>query len=111
MSGESHEETDEHPILHAEVPTSVQRALGDDGARLEGQRLALMADLGPDGQFGEQWLLLDDHDLRVVERHNGTAHLRYKYPLDTIQGARIERCVGNGLLEVTVDEQPRVLVH
>jgi len=111
MSGESHEETDEHPILHAEVPTSVQRALGDDGARLEGQRLALMADLGPDGQFGEQWLLLDDHDLRVVERHNGTARLRYKYPLDTIQGARIERCVGNGLLEVTVDEQPRVLVH
>ncbi len=111
MSGESHEETDEHPILHAEVPTSVQRALGVDGARLEGQRLALMADLGPDGQFGEQWLLLDDHDLRVVERHNGTAHLRYKYPLDTIQGARIERCVGNGLLEVTVDEQPRVLVH
>mgnify|MGYP000849202876 CR=1 FL=1 len=111
MSAESHEETDEHPILHAEVPTSVQRALDADGALLEAQRLALKADLGPDGQFGEQWLLLDDRELRVVERHNGTAHLRYKYRLDAIQGARIERCVGNGLLEVTVDEQPRVLVH
>ncbi|MGC9361029.1 MAG: ABC transporter ATP-binding protein [Anaerolineae bacterium] len=111
MSGESHEETDERPILSAEVPTSVKVALDEDGSPTELQRVLLKADLGPDGQFGEQWLLLDDRDLRVVERHNGTAHVRYKYPLDRIQSARIERCVGNGLLEVTVDEQPRVLLH
>jgi ATP-binding cassette, subfamily B, bacterial len=111
MSGESNEETDERPMLSAEVPTSVKAALDEDGSPTELQRILLKADLGPDGQFGEQWLLLDDRDLRVVERHNGTAHIRYKYPLDRIQSARIERCVGNGLLEVTVDDQPRVLLH
>jgi ATP-binding cassette subfamily B protein len=74
-------------------------------------RLAVRSDLAPNGQFGEQWLMIDHRDLWVMDRHNGTAALRYKLPLDKIEDAKVERCVGNGLLQVTIAQQPQVLVH
>ena len=111
MRGEDREEPAEKPILLADLPASVVSRLHAEGGRLARIRLATRSDLAPDGRFGEQWLLIDTHDLWVVSRHNGTANLRYRFPLEKIEDARIERCVGNGLLQVIVDHQPQVLLH
>ena len=94
------------PGFVAELPPSVTTALQAEGVKLDVLTLAVQSDLGPDGRFGEQWLLMDSHDLWVIERHNGTANLRHKFPLDKIEDAKVERCVGNGLMQVTVDQQP-----
>ncbi len=98
-------------ILDGELPISVVLELKADGVPLDQVRLAVKSDLAPDGQFGEQWLTIDDRHLRVIERHNGSALLRYKFPLHKIQDSAVERCVGNGLLQIKVDDQPQVLLH
>jgi ATP-binding cassette subfamily B protein len=92
-------------------PQPIVDALRNLGKDPSGIRLALRSDLSPDGTFGEQWLVLDDADLWVWERSNGSAQLRYNYSLDAIRDAKVERCVGNGLIQVAVDEEPRVLMH
>ncbi len=84
------------------------RATGRD---IREVRLAVKSDLGPDGQFGEQWLLIDRESLLVFDRPNGRAYQRHAFPLSDIEDAKIERCVGNGLIQVTVDQQPHVLLH
>ncbi len=99
------------PDIAAELPASVATILYIEGVQPADLTLAVQSDLAPDGQFGEQWLLLDPHTLWVIERRNGTANLRHKFPLDKIEDARVERCVGNGLLQVTVEQQPHVLLH
>ncbi len=95
----------------AELPVSVVNELQSTGHRVDDIRLAVKSDLGPDGQFGEQWLLLDQKDLLVLDRPNGRAYQRYEFALDDIEDAKIERCVGNGLLQVTVAQEPQVLLH
>ena len=99
------------PVPAAELPPSVVTELSARGGNPHQIQLAVQSDLAPDGQFGEQWLLVDPQDLWVIQRDNGTANLRHRLPLQQIQDAQIERCVGNGLLQVTVDQQPHVLLH
>jgi len=111
MNRETPESPTEKPILPAELPTSVVKELNHLGGKLDQVQLAAQSDLAPDGQFGEQWLLIDPQDLWVIDRHNGSAALRYRVPLDQIRDAKVERCVGNGLIQVTVDDQPQVLLH
>jgi hypothetical protein len=111
MTSQTSEVAPASPLLAAELPPSVTATLEAQGARPEHMHLAVQSDLAPDGQFGEQWLLIDQDDLWVVDRHNGTASLRYRFPLDAIQDAKVERCVGNGLMQVTIDDQPQVLMH
>ena len=90
------------PFLGAELPPSVTATLEAQGARPDRMNLAVRSDLAPDGQFGEQWLLIDQRDLWVMDRHNGTAPA-LSLPLDKIEDAKVERCVGNGLMQVTVE--------
>jgi len=111
MGGEAPEAPAEKPSLPAKLPTSVVHRLRAEGRRPGEVKLAVRSDLTADGQFGEQWLLIDNDALWVVSHHNGTANLRYRFPLAEIEDARIERCVGNGLIQITVDHQPRVLLH
>ncbi len=111
MNSEAKEESVESPILAADMPTSVVNLLQAEGGHVDAIQIAVKSDLDPDGQFGEQWLLVDAHTLKVVERRNGTANLRHAFPLDKIEDAKVERCVGNGLIQVTVDEHPHVLLH
>ena len=111
MKTEDAQQVTEKPISAAELPPSVLRELCAQGGTSEQVRMAVKSDLGPNGAFGEQWLLIDSRDLWVLDRHNGTASLRHKVPLDNVQDARVERCVGNGLIQVTVDQQPQVLLH
>ncbi|MHB9033675.1 MAG: ABC transporter transmembrane domain-containing protein, partial [Anaerolineae bacterium] len=103
--------SDHHEILPGELPLSVMRELKSGGRSADDVQLAVQSDLAPNGTFGEQWLLIDQRDLWVLDRNNGDASVRYRYPLEKIQSAKVERCVGNGLIEVTVDEQPQVLLH
>lgn len=111
MNTNGHSDPDHHAILPGELPSSVIRELKAGGSSVERIRLAVQSDLAPDGRFGEQWLMIDDRDLWVLDREDGNASLRYRLPLDKIKAAKVERCVGNGLIEVTVDEQPQVLLH
>ena len=100
-----------HPIHPAELPTPVMAELKATGHDIREVRLAVKSDLGPDGQFGEQWLLIDRDSLLVFDRPNGRAYQRHAFPLSDIEDAKIERCVGNGLIQVTVEQQPHVLLH
>jgi len=93
------------------LPMPVVDELKATGHNIRDIRLAVQSDLGPDGQFGEQWLLIDDQELMVLDRPNGRAYQRHHFSLDEIEDAKIERCVGNGLIQVTVDQQPHVLLH
>ena len=111
MKREDNPDSTQSLILSAELPTSVVRALNQEGVKLFDVQLAVKSDLASDGRFGEQWLLLDPHALWVFERTQDSAILRHKLPLDQIQDARVERCVGNGLMQVTVQDQPHVLLH
>ena len=111
MNQESQHDLLQIPMPGVELPASVLATLDSQGGKLDQVQITAKSDLAPDGQFGEQWLLIDPQDLWVIDRHNGTADLRYKFPLDKVRDARVERCVGNGLLQVTVDEQPHVLLH
>ncbi|MBN1874285.1 MAG: ABC transporter ATP-binding protein [Anaerolineae bacterium] len=115
-SEDSKDESVHKPILAAEIPTSVAANLRANGTHPDNIKLAIQSDLASDGQFGEQWLLIDANDLWVIERHSGDGHstpatLRHKFPLNKIEDAKIERCVGNGLIQVTVDTHPHVLLH
>ena len=93
------------------LPMPVVDELKATGHDTHDIRLAVQSDLAPDGQFGEQWLLIDDRELMVLDRPNGRAYQRHQFSLDQIEDAKIERCVGNGLIQVTVDQQPHVLLH
>ncbi|MFP3896251.1 MAG: ABC transporter ATP-binding protein [Anaerolineales bacterium] len=105
------------PILASQLPTAVVNVLQRHGSSPDRVTLALPSDLGPDGEFGEQWLIIDDENLWVVNPANEEKPLRYTYALDEIVDAKVERCVGNALLEVTVrgaygmPEHPQVLLH
>jgi ATP-binding cassette subfamily B protein len=101
----------EHHVHVAEIPTPVADELKASGRHVSDIRLAVKSDLGPDGQFGEQWLLINHDELMVLDRPNGRAYERHQFPLDNIEDAKIERCVGNGLIQISVDQQPHVLLH
>jgi len=102
---------DEHPFLVAELPTAVIHRLRSEKGDPDRIRLAVRSDLAPDGQFGEQWLLIDEQTLWVIENSGSQALLRYRYALDDITHSKVERCVGNALMQVTVDDRPQVLLH
>lgn len=108
---------DEPPVLAGDIPTSIAALLRTEGVKLNAIKVALSSDLAPDGQFGEQWLLIDTHTLWVIERQLGTAqhpdqaNLRHTFSLAHIEDAQVERCVGNGLIQATVDGIPHVLLH
>jgi ATP-binding cassette, subfamily B, bacterial len=98
-------------VQSAEIPHPVAQEIQATGHEVAALRIAVKSDLGPDGQFGEQWLLIDDRSLMVVDRPNGRSYLRHNFELNDIQDAKIERCVGNGLMQVTVVDKPHVLLH
>ena len=84
---EAKEESTDLPMLPGALPTAVVDTLNSQGGSPSKVRLAANSDLSPDGQFGEQWLLIDADTLWVINRHNGTADLRYTFPLDHISDA------------------------
>ncbi|MBN1246223.1 MAG: ATP-binding cassette domain-containing protein, partial [Anaerolineae bacterium] len=112
LHGEPHAAVDDPPAVDlAQLPMPVVEELRANGHATQDIALAVRSDLGPDGQFGEQWLFIDHQHLLVLDRPNGRAYQRHKFALDEIEDAKIERCVGNGLIQVSVAQQPHVLLH
>ena len=94
-----------------DLPENIRNLLDTLGEPEEQVRIALTSDMNAEGIYGEQWLLIDPFDLRVITTENGSSVQRFSIPLDKIEDAQIEQCVGNGLLNVTVDGKPQVLLH
>ncbi|MCE5258166.1 MAG: hypothetical protein LLG44_03790, partial [Chloroflexi bacterium] len=111
MTKEGHSSPDHRAFVPGELPLSVIHELESGGGSADRVLLVVQSDLAPDGTFGEQWLLIDERELWVIDYNKEATTVRYRILLDRIQSARVERCVGNGLIEITVDEQPQVLLH
>lgn len=95
----------------ATIPYPVLQAYQQQGGHPADLLVALSTDLSSTGEFGEQWLLIDQAALYVLERRDGSVYWITRQPLEKLQDVQIEPCVGNGLMKVTVDGKPQVLLH
>jgi ATP-binding cassette subfamily B protein len=111
MNEEEKQGSEELSNQTSKIPPSVLCVYEANGGKQKDLIAALQTDLSADGVFGEQWLLLDRKNLRVIISDNGHSREHVKLPLEKIQDAHIEQCVGNGLLEVTASGKPQVLLH
>ena len=110
MHRDSHDTTDFSAFL-ATIPTPVLQTYQKLGGQPSDLTVALSTDLSTDGAFGEQWLLVDQDEIQVLARQNGSAQVITRQPLAKLQDVQIEPCVGNGLMKVTLDGKPEVLLH
>jgi hypothetical protein len=94
-----------------DLPPEIRRVLKSEGGEEKEVKIALPTDMSAEGVFGEQWLLIDSAKLRVITSDNGSSHQRTSIELDKIEDAQIEQCVGNGLLNVSVEGRTQVLLH
>ncbi len=97
--------------LKIDLPENIRKLLDNLGEPEEQVRIALATDMSAEGVYGEQWLLIDPCALRVIDSVNGFSTQRFTIPLEKIEDAQIEQCVGNGLLNVSIDGKPQVLLH
>jgi len=106
-SGKDHDQDDPKIVL----PDHIRRVLRSLGQSEDDIKMALPTDMSAEGVFGEQWLVMGLQELRVITSDNGSSKQRVSIPLEHIDDAQIEQCVGNGLLNVSVDGSPQVLLH
>ncbi len=90
-------------------PDSVQDTLRSlapphDDLSLPETRLSLAGDIGPDGRFGERWLIVDRSHLRVLTLTGGRAHLDMELALTDIREAKADTLVGNGVFRVVMKD-------
>ena len=91
------------PILET-PPDSVQKVLRqprEDGAQTytPEPRLSIPADVLPDGQYGERWLVVDQTHLRVLTtQSDGAARTDLDLPLSELREVRADTLVGVGVL-------------
>ena len=86
------------------LPQHLQKALGvpADGGDL---LIAIASDLGPDGRFGEDWLVITRERVRVFGGQAlsaGNAVPRFDFALSDLTEPRADSLVGGGALLVTV---------
>jgi len=73
-----------------------------DGLDLgESVRISVRSDLLPDGEYGEEWLVVTDSRALVVERDGEGARVRWESALTELSEPKAESFVGGGALEVT----------
>ena len=108
---EDHQQVTDLSAFLSTIPTPVIQAYQKQGGNSADLTVALSTDLSTEGTFGEQWLLVDQNELQVLSRRNGSAHLVSRKLLADLQDVQIEPCVGNGLMKVTVQDKPQVLLH
>jgi ATP-binding cassette subfamily B protein len=102
---------DDLPSLISTIPTPVLECFEANTGNASELIIALASDLSAEGTFGEQWLLVDRTVLQVIAIDKGKAKRVFLIPIDQLEAAQIEPAVGNGLLKVTMMEQPQVLLH
>jgi hypothetical protein len=74
MNAESHPEIDRSSFLST-IPFPVLQAYQKLGGHPAELNVALSTDLSAEGEFGEQWLLVDRDTLQVLSRRNGSAQV------------------------------------
>jgi ATP-binding cassette subfamily B protein len=93
--------------LADDVRDRIGRALDDE------ERVILVAhsDIGPDGRFGEQWLVVTNSHLLVFgpeAEQDGAPHLVVS--LKDVEGSQVEMQVGRAILQVTMRGLPRDVI-
>jgi ATP-binding cassette, subfamily B, bacterial len=111
MSLEKLPKSEDTSSLIAAIPYPVLQTFQKTGGFPQKLIVAQASDLAPDGTYGQQWLLIDNRDLQVITLASGDTRQRLSLPLDKIENARIEQCVGNALLEVTTHGEPEIVIH
>lgn len=111
MERDAFSQVEYHNTLDSQIPEEIRQRYIEYGGHVRRLKLALATDLAANGVFGEQWLLVDDAELQVIALEQGRARVVFHIPLDDLEAAQIEPCVGNGLLKVTVCGQPQILLH
>ena len=96
-----------------DLPTGLLSAIARAGWRREDLVFALYADLAPDGRYGEQWFLLTANELAVFVTDGDGSHydLRHRLRRSDIKSAKAETAIGNAHLEVTINDEPRLLLR
>jgi ATP-binding cassette subfamily B protein len=94
------------PLLEP-MPDQVENALKKIENGTAGDRhISFATDIGSNGEFGEEWLVVTSKNLYVFSPNGGTvAETRHALPLDTIRNAHSEMLVGNGVLEIRTDKE------
>jgi len=84
--------------LPLEVESGVRRLLGG------GEEIvySLATDIGEDGRYGQQWLVVTNQRLLLMSP-DGDGRPRQDLPIKDIDSARIDNLVGNGIFEVTTN--------
>ena len=68
--------------------------------------LVFETDITPEGVFHPEWLVVDDAQVYVFARNGGgKAKMRYAIPLESIEEAKTDTLVGNGLIQVRTDAE------
>ena len=97
--------------LVSQIPLPVRQVYEDHGGCRDHLKVILSTDLAADGAFGEQWLLIDECAIQVIALEKGRPRLVFQIPVEDVETAQIEPCVGNGLLKVVVMGKPQILLH
>ena len=89
------------PLLE-DLPQNIQNTLqkSRNGTGHEPLTVAVKTDIGPTGNMGERWVVVDTHAVRVLSANGdgGDAHLDLNIPLSEIASAKTENLVGGGAL-------------
>jgi ATP-binding cassette subfamily B protein len=91
--------------LQQELPEQIESAIGkliDDG---EKRLIALHADITPEGEYGDRWLLVTDRRLARLAPENGSARVEIDVPLDDVRRFRLRDFIGSGSLEAVKDSE------
>jgi ATP-binding cassette subfamily B protein len=91
--------------LQQELPEQVESAVSelvDDG---EKRLISLHADITPEGEYGDRWLLVTDRRLARLAPENGSARVEVDLPLDEVRRFRLRDFIGSGSLEAVKDSE------
>ncbi len=97
--------------LVEKYPDGIADILRERGVNGDEFVIALESDIGPDGQFGKQWLLATQERLFVVRQDNGTPEVAREVALGDLSRAAAESMVGAGVLRIVSKGEPEELLR
>ena len=87
-------------ILKETIPEPVERALqkASEGPQV---KISVATDIGHDGRFGEQWLVVTDSDVMVFSPNGDEVLLDKKLLLSDLIEVKVQSLIGGSALEVS----------
>lgn len=90
------------PLLE-DLPPQIAEAIKAAENGPANKQLAFATDITGSGEFGEEWLVVTDNSLYVFAPNGkSVAETRHAVPLESIKEAKTDSLVGNGVLELAV---------